>query len=146
MSGTRRKLLLSKTGEKIGEKFSLSNLTLSYSVATLFLLRTICFQSKPFVFTHSPSTLPILTSEFFIANLRMLSQFEGYESAWWLPLWLPLLLRRLHWNKLRWDVGECIQVFYSIEIGWFLLVMIWLEIDRLGEIDQLSIKNLMPKD
>jgi hypothetical protein len=37
--------------------------------------------------THSPSTPPIRTSEFFIADLRMFSRFVGYDPAWWLP-WL----------------------------------------------------------
>lgn len=44
-------------------------------------------------FTQSPSTAPIRTSEFFMAERRALRLFNGEEkavAAWsWLPLWRP---------------------------------------------------------
>lgn len=97
------------------------------------------------LFTHSPSTPPILTSEFFIADLRMLSRVEGYESA--LVLWLPTFLWRLHLKEPGWFVGEHIHVFFWAGIGRFFLVVItWFEIDRFGEIDRGSIENRKPAD
>jgi len=55
------------------------------------LLRRLCDEGRIRAvnarLTHSPSTPPIRTSEFFIADLRMFSRFVGYDPAWWLP-WL----------------------------------------------------------
>nr|KYP46780.1 hypothetical protein KK1_031624 [Cajanus cajan] len=58
-------------------------------------------------FTHSPSTPPILTSEFFIADRRMLSRFDGNEpdGAWWF-LW------RLQRNEPGCVVGEHMHVLF----------------------------------
>lgn len=85
-------------------------------------------------FTHSPSTPPILTSEFFIAERRMmLRRFDGNEpdgGAWWLFLW------RLQRNEPGCDVGEHIHVlFWTVTWRW-LFVMTWLETDRFGEMDR----------
>lgn len=97
------------------------------------------------LFTHSPSTPPIRTSEFFIADLRMLRRVEGYESALLLLLF-PLFLWRLHRNEPGWFVGEHIHVFFWAGIGRFLVVITWFEIDRFGEIDRESIENRTPEE
>lgn len=67
------------------------------------------------LFTHSPSTPPILTREFFIADLRMLRRLEGHESV--LLLLFPVCLWRLQRNDPGCDVGEHIQDFFCAEIG-----------------------------
>lgn len=84
-------------------------------------------------FTHSPSTPPILTSEFFIADRRILSRFEGNEpaGACWLFLW------RLHRNEPGWLVGEHMHVFFwTVTWRWCFLTITWLDTVRLGEIDR----------
>ena len=74
------------------------------------------------LFTHSPSTPPIRTSEFFIADLRMLSRFCENGALWWLPLSWPEFLWRLHQNELGCDVGEHIHIFFGagIALVWWL--------------------------
>lgn len=94
-------------------------------------------------FTHSPSTPPILTREFFIADLRMLSRFDGYESEWWIEF-EPLFLWRLHRNEPGCVVGEHIHVFFWIELWlwwWFFWLMTWLGTVRFGDMDRWSIEN-----
>ena len=84
-------------------------------------------------FTHSPSTPPILTSEFFIADRRMLSRFDGNEPvcAFWL-----LFLWRLHRNEPGCVVGEHMHIFFwavTWRWCWCFLAMTWL---RFGEMDR----------
>lgn len=67
-------------------------------------------------FTRSPSTVPMRTSEFVMAERRALRRFEGEDAAawgeeerWWgLPLWKPLW--RLHRNDPGCVVGEHMHV------------------------------------
>ena len=82
-------------------------------------------------FTHSPSTPPILTSEFFIADRRMLSRFDGNEPvcALWLFLW------RLHRNEPGCVVGEHMHDFFWA-VTWRCFAMTWLETVRFGEMDR----------
>jgi hypothetical protein len=90
-------------------------------------------------FTRSPSTPPILTSEFVIADLRAFSLFceygaeEDEECE-------PNPLCKLHRNEPGWFVGEHIQVLF-----WVVRFTIWLppaaprgetEMERLGEIER----------
>ena len=61
-------------------------------------------------FTRSPSTPPILTREFVIADLRAFNLLGEY-AAWGcetVPLW------RLHRNEPGWVVGEHIHVLFKL--------------------------------
>jgi hypothetical protein len=107
------------------------------------LLRRLCDEGRIRAvnarLTHSPSTPPIRTSEFFIADLRMFSRFVGYDPAWWLPwLWWDEFLWRLQRKDPGCDVGEHVHVFLGMEIGLRWFCMTWL---RLGEMDRWSMVN-----
>jgi len=60
-------------------------------------------------FTKSPSTPPILTSEFVMADRRAFSLFGEYGTAGCEPN--PLC--KLHLNEPGWVVGEHIQVLFE---------------------------------
>ena len=92
--------------------------------------------------TQSPSTPPIRTSEFVIADLSMLSRLEGYGAAWWLPLPWEEFLWRLHRNDPGCDVGEHIHLFFVAGIGpQVLLFRTWLWI---GEMERWCIPLTLP--
>jgi hypothetical protein len=84
------------------------------------------------LFTHSPSTPPILTSEFVIADRRIFNRF-GVNGAGLAEL--GVFLCRLHRNEPRWVVGEHMQVLFGAEIGW-LWFFFETDIERLGEMDR----------
>lgn len=88
-------------------------------------------------FTRSPpSTPPILTTEFVIADLRALRRFGEYGAvAAAGEREFPKLLWRLHRNEPGWFVGEQRQVRFWLLCrftAWLLFMPT--EIDRLGEI------------
>lgn len=90
-------------------------------------------------FTNSPSTPPIRTIEFAMADLHIFNLVEGNDDDVW--LWPPLLetfLWRLHRNDPGCVVGEHIQVLLTLETGRFFLETIT---DRLGELERLSMKK-----
>ena len=59
----------------------------------------------------------------------------------------PMFLWRLHRNEPGCIVGEHIHVFFWPEIGrLFFVVMIWFDMDRLGDIDRGSIENRTPEE
>lgn len=93
--------------------------------------------------TQSPSTPPILTSEFVIADLRMFKPLDEYaDDAWWWPL-LPDFLCRLHRKEPGWVVGEHMHGFLGRETGEFRLETV---MDRLGEPDRWSMENRTERD
>lgn len=100
------------------------------------------------LFTKSPSTVPILTSEFVIADLRAFSLFDGYDDV---PAWLGEFLWRPHRNEPGWFVGEHIHVrfFWLLRAPLLDLFTTWLrlvaEIDLLGEPER-SIENRTDDD
>lgn len=64
--------------------------------------------------THSPSTVPIRTSEFVIADRRAFSRFDGEDTEWWWRWpqpWAAKPLWRLQRKEPGWVVGEHMQVF-----------------------------------
>lgn len=68
------------------------------------------------LFTRSPSTVPILTSEFVIADLRAYNLCEWYDAILsWLPLPFLVLefLCKLHRNDPGCVVGEQRHVFFD---------------------------------
>ncbi|XXG52043.1 hypothetical protein AAC387_Pa03g0463 [Persea americana] len=72
------------------------------------------------LFTRSPSTVPIRTSEFVIADLRALRRLDGEDKLLWLPTEKPLW--RLQRNEPGCVVGEHMQVRFGLDgedIGFF---------------------------
>ncbi|KAG1363987.1 hypothetical protein COCNU_11G008140 [Cocos nucifera] len=72
--------------------------------------------------THSPSTVPIRTSEFVIADRRAFSRFDGEDTDWrWRrpppPPWAAKPLWRLQRKEPGWVVGEHMQVFLCPAAG-----------------------------
>lgn len=97
-------------------------------------------------FTRSPSTPPILTSEFVIADLRALRRFCEY-GADEVDTCEPNPLCRLHRKEPGCDVGEHIHVrlgliCFFIALRWWLLLPCGVtEMERLGEVGRSSIEN-----
>lgn len=96
------------------------------------------------LFTKSPSTVPIRTSEFVIADLRAFNRLEGYETEWWLLKFLWRLQRK----EPGWFVGEHRHVLLRFDEDGRLLLCFFTTwprgeavIDLLGEIGR-SIENL----
>ena len=92
--------------------------------------------------TISPSTPPILTSEFVIADLRALRRFCEYGAVEDdVDELLLVFLCRLHRNEPGCEVGEHIQVRFVVLICFFIALRWWLpepcgetEMERLGEV------------
>lgn len=108
----RRRLREAQTSSALD--ISESRLGLSWKSAGR---RRLCDDGRMWIdralFTNkSPSTVPILTSEFFIADLRIYKcLLERYGVVWpWLLCCAPLW--RLHLNEPGWVVGEHMQVLF----------------------------------
>lgn len=54
---------------------------------------------------------------------------------------MPAFLCRLHRKEPGCEVGEHMQVFLWAEMGRLFLVMIWLEMERFGEMERGSIEK-----
>lgn len=99
------------------------------------------------LFTRSPSTVPILTNEFVIADLLACNRCEWYDTvAWLLLLRLLTFLCKLQRNDPGCVVGEHIHVFFWPENSrfcpWFLCCT---AIERPGD-DWRSNENLTDGD
>lgn len=100
------------------------------------------------LFTHSPpSTVPIRTREFVIADLRIFRRFGEYDTVW-LRLWrfASKFLWKLHRNDPGCVVGEHKHVFFfppaAAGVKGFRLT----EKERFGEVARLSMENRTEDD